>query len=252
MRWKPFHCLVGFENGNSQESDAGICSEKSSKTPDSLQMIAPGTQSCSSSDLLNGFPGFGPNFQPFWSRKHGSYSKLRKKRKFLRCCWSSAPWKEMDSPSVCYRSTAFLGILHPRITIFLGFPLKGNAILVLFSRWSKSTFRDPEFSQWFILGSLWTHWVPLWSHWGSPWAHWGSPWPQRGSRWGRRGSPWAHWGPLWAHWGPLRKHWGTIWKHWCPLGIHWDTNLRFYNTTKYYIYNRIVWLHSLTSSSIHS
>ena len=106
---------------------------------------------------------------------------------------------------------------------FPGIPFKTYRHFDVFSRWSKSTFRDPEFDKWFILGSLWTHWVPLWSHWGSPWAHWGSPWPQRGSRWGRRGSPWAHWGPLWAHWGPLRKHWGTIWKHWCPLGIHWDT-----------------------------
>ncbi len=103
-----------------------------SKTWKSSENVTRGTLFSIWSYFFNGFPGFWPNFQLFWSRNVGSYSKLRKKRKFLRCCWSSAPWKEMDSPSVCYRSTRFLGILHPRITVFLGFPWKGNAILVLF------------------------------------------------------------------------------------------------------------------------
>ena len=34
--------------------------------------------------------------------------------------------------SFCFKTCRFLGILHPGITVFLGFPLKGNAILVPF------------------------------------------------------------------------------------------------------------------------
>ena len=38
----------------------------------------------------------------------------------------------MDSPPFCYRGNAFLGIFHPGINVFLGFPLKRNAILMSF------------------------------------------------------------------------------------------------------------------------
>ena len=50
----------GFENPEFllfQEVDARICSKISSKTPDSLHMIAPGTQSSFWIMFLNGFPG---------------------------------------------------------------------------------------------------------------------------------------------------------------------------------------------------
>ena len=52
---KKIHLSTEIENEIFQEVDARICSEKCPKTPNSLQMIAPGTQSSFWTMFLNGF-----------------------------------------------------------------------------------------------------------------------------------------------------------------------------------------------------